>query len=154
MSDLGIAEERIREYRKTFDSYDKKHNGHIAVEDVANCLRSAGFMPSVVEVENLLREVDTENNILVNGVSFDQFCQLAAKKEKDIYTNEDLIEAFQTFDTESTGFLSKDVLTEALCGSGEKLSVDEFEAMMKIGGLDADGHFYYANFVKRMSGSA
>nr|VZI38750.1 unnamed protein product [Spirometra erinaceieuropaei] len=64
MTDLGIAEERIREYRKTFDSYDKKHNGHIAVEDVANCLRSAGFMPSVVEVENLLREVDTENNIL------------------------------------------------------------------------------------------
>uniref|UniRef100_A0A183SXR8 EF-hand domain-containing protein n=1 Tax=Schistocephalus solidus TaxID=70667 RepID=A0A183SXR8_SCHSO len=87
----------------------------------------------------LMREVDTENNILVNGVSFDQFCQIATKKEKDIYTHEDIIEAFQTFDTKSTGFLSKDILTEALCGYGEKLSTDEFEAMIKIGGLDADG---------------
>ncbi|VDK36069.1 unnamed protein product [Dibothriocephalus latus] len=173
MTDSELSEERIQEIKEIFDKYDKENNGQIAAEDVANCLRSAGSMPSVVEVESysfyfgpfhafciaifffiqdLIQEVDTEKNIPANGMSFEQFCQIAAKKDKDIYTNEDILKAFQVFDTESTGFLSRDILMEALCSSGENLSGEEFEAMMKFGGLDADGHFYYANFVNRFSG--
>ncbi|KAL7065132.1 hypothetical protein AAHC03_04963 [Spirometra sp. Aus1] len=98
----------------------------------------------------MLRAVDTENNIFSEGASFEQFCQVAAQKEKLIYTEEDILKAFRMFDTESAGYLTMEGLMTALCSQAEKLTEEEVTAMISIAGINEEGHIDYEQFVKKM----
>lgn len=98
----------------------------------------------------MLRSVDVENNIFAEGVSYEQFCQMAAKKEKDIFTEEDILNAFRMFDENSDGYLTMQALMQILCTRGEKLNEPEITALINAAGPDSNGHINYEDFVKRM----
>ncbi len=97
-----------------------------------------------------MKAVDTENNILAEGVSYEQFCQMSAMKEKDIFTEEDILNAFRMFDENADGFLSMQMLMQILCTRGEKLTEPEIAALINTSGPDQDGHINYEDFVHRL----
>lgn len=95
-------------------------------------------------------EVDKEKNSTTEGITFEQFCTMAAMKYDEVYTENDIIESFRTFDLENNGFVSTAELRRALCTMGEKLTEEEIEALFEQANVDADGNVYYEQFVRNM----
>ncbi|VDK38958.1 unnamed protein product [Taenia asiatica] len=145
-----VTEERLVEYQEAFDTFDPDGKGKIPCEHLLVCLRKVGLMPADCELEDLLRSVDTENNIFAEGVSYDQFCQIASKKEKDVYNERDIINAFALFDSTSKGYLTTEELTQILCTRGDKLSEGEMAALIKTAGASTNGRIHYEDFIHRM----
>ncbi|VDP88443.1 unnamed protein product [Echinostoma caproni] len=142
-----LTEETTVEFKAMFDTYDFGGTGKISVLDVAPLMRKLGLMPSNIEIEEMVIEVDKEKNSTTEGISFEQFCTMAAMKINEIYTEEDIIESFRTFDLENNGFVSTTELRRALCTMGEKLTEEEMEAMLEHANVDADGNVHYEQFV-------
>ncbi|CAH8538322.1 unnamed protein product [Heterobilharzia americana] len=143
-----LTEETIVEYKAQFDTLDQNNTGKISVPDVSLLMRRVGLMPSNIEIEELITEVDKEKTALNEGITFNQFCEIASRKYNDIYTESDIIEAFRTFDVENNGFLSASELRRALCTMGENLTDEEMEAMLDLAKVDSDGNVHYEEFVR------
>ncbi|CAH8848439.1 unnamed protein product [Trichobilharzia szidati] len=143
-----LTEEALVEYKAQFDLLDQDNTGKIPVPEVTLLMRRVGLMPSNIEVEELIREVDKEKTALNEGITFDQFCEIASRKYNDVYTESDIIEAFRTFDVENNGFLPASELRRALCTMGENLTDEEMEAMLDIARVDNDGNVRYEEFVR------
>ena len=98
----------------------------------------------------MLQAVDTDNSIHSDGVSYEQFCQIASKKEKDVYNEGDILNAFSLFDSASKGYLTVGELAQILCTRGDKLTEGEMSALAKTAGAGTDGLIHYEEFIKRM----
>ncbi|KER33597.1 hypothetical protein T265_00492 [Opisthorchis viverrini] len=145
-----LTEETIVEYRDAFDSFDYSKAGKLSPLDIPILMRKLGLMPSNLEVEEMIEEIYKEKDTAADGITFEQFCCIAARKYNDIYKEADIIEAFRTFDLEEHGYVSSAELRRVLCGMGEKLTDDEFEAMLYQAKMDEDGNVHYETFVRRM----
>ncbi|THD19558.1 Calmodulin [Fasciola hepatica] len=145
-----LTEETLVEYKAMFDMYDFTGSGKISVLDVAPLMRRLGLMPSNIEIDEMVVEVDKDKNSTTEGISFEQFCTMAAMKYNEVYTENEIIESFRTFDLENNGFVSTAELRRALCTMGEKLSDEEIDAMFEHANVDADGNVYYEQFVRNM----
>lgn len=95
--------------------------------------------------------MDKEKTALIEGITFDQFCEIASRKYNEIYTESDIIEAFRTFDVENNGFLSASELRRALCTVGENLTEVEMDAMLEKAKVDSDGNVHYEEFVRSIT---
>ncbi|KAM7538279.1 hypothetical protein Aperf_G00000076061 [Anoplocephala perfoliata] len=145
-----VTEERLVEYREVFASFDPEGKGKIPCEDLLTGLRKLSLMPADCELEDLLRSVDKDNNILTEGINYEQFCQIASKKEKDVYSEQEILSAFVQIDSEAKGYITTDELAQILCTRGDKLSEGEMTALIKAAGATESGKIEYESFVHNM----
>ncbi|KAM3184763.1 hypothetical protein ACTXT7_007714 [Hymenolepis weldensis] len=145
-----VTPERLVEYREVFDSFDPERKGKIQCENLLTALRKLALMPANCELEELLRSVDTNNNILSEGVSYEQFCQIASKKEKGVYNEQDILNAFSLIDSEGRGYVTTDELKQLLCNRGDKLSEGEISALIRTVKATGSGQIDYKTFINRM----
>ncbi|CAH8562588.1 unnamed protein product [Schistosoma rodhaini] len=146
-----LTEETITEYKAQFDALDHDKTGKVSVPDVTVLIRKVGLMPSNLEIEELIADVDKEKTALIEGITFDQFCEIASRMYNEIYTESDIIEAFRTFDIENNGFLSASELRRALCTVGENLTEVEMDALLEKAKVDSDGNVHYEEFVRSIT---
>lgn len=89
-----------------------------------------------------------------NGtIDFEEFIQMmpaASKNERDGNAEDEMLEAFQIFDTDGNGNISADELRQIMANLGEKLTEEEVEAMVKEADIDGDGEINYDEFVRMM----
>lgn len=95
----------------------------------------------------MINEVDSENN---EEVDFEGFMELMAKKMKEGEMDEELVEAFKTFDKNNKGFYNVDELKEVMHQYGEKLSDEEVKLMFDETDIDHDGKITFEDFVLMM----
>jgi calmodulin len=70
---------------------------------------------------------------------------------KDTDTEEELIEAFKVFDRDGNGLISASELKHVIeKSSGENLSENEVNEMIKEADIDGDGYINYDEFVRMM----
>ena len=76
-----------------------------------------------------------------NGaIDFDEFLHMMAKKHAECYDpEEELKEAFQVFDKDGNGYISKEELHQVMNNLGEKLTDEEIADMIKEADADGDG---------------
>ena len=67
-------------------------------------INSLGQKPTPQELENMIREVDTDGN---GEIDFDEFLTMMARKLKETDLEEDIREAFRVFDNKNTGWAFK-----------------------------------------------
>nr|CDS31743.1 calmodulin [Hymenolepis microstoma] len=145
-----VTPERLVEYREVYDLFDPDRKGRIPCEILLTALRKLSLMPSNCELEELLRSVDTNNSILSEGVSYEQFCQISSKKEKDVLNEQDILNAFSLIDSEGRGYVTTDDLKQLLCNRGDKLSEGEISALIKTAKATGSGQVDYKNFINSM----
>jgi len=146
-----LSEEQIAEFKEAFETYDKDGSGHITTEELGVVLRSLGQKPSARELKEMIDEVDHDKS---GTVDFQEFLHLVAKKMKDNDTEEELIEAFKSFDKDGNGFINASDLKEVMINLGEILSDEELAEMIKEADVvDGDGQINYEEFVTWMSTS-
>jgi len=95
----------------------------------------------------MIYEVDKDNN---GQVDYKEFLILMAKKMKEGEMDEELKEAFKTFDKGGKGYITWDELKEVMGTYGEKLSDDEITLMFSETDADKDGKISFEDFVLMM----
>ena len=69
---------------------------------------------------------------------------------RDDNAEEEMLEAFQVFDTDGNGSITADELRQIFNNLGEKLTDEEITDMIKEADIDGDGEINYQEFVKMM----
>ena len=99
----SITDEEKKLFRENFDAFDINGDGRLSVKELATALRSLGFHMTEKDAEAIHNEADRDGS---GYIDFDEFLRLITTHMKEPYTKEELIEAFNIFDEEKSGFIS------------------------------------------------
>ena len=72
------------------------------------------------------------------------------KREDEVDTEQEIINAFRVFDKDGNGLISKAQLTTIMATLGDTLSNEEIEEMIIEADVDGDGFINYEEFVRMM----
>ena len=139
----NISEEQLEQCREIFNLYDKDKDGTIDARELGDIMRSLGSYPSYEEVNEMLKEVDTD---ISGKIEFEELLDLFIKKINEPDTEEDYIEAFKTFDRDNSGLISAKNLVHVMASLGERITEDEAEEMIKEADADGDGTINFKEF--------
>jgi calmodulin len=173
IKELSIPEERYDEYKDAFDYFDKDKSGDISVKELSSLFRSLGQTIAESEVKAMIDEIDDSGD---GAISFDEFIYMMVKKidkieeaepeseNKEVTNNEDenankkggyevpdddeILKAFQVFDTDKSGTLNKIELRHILTKIGDKFSDEEVDDIFRQADLDGSGEIDYKEFIK------
>ncbi|RRT42271.1 hypothetical protein B296_00044414, partial [Ensete ventricosum] len=142
-----LTDEQIIEFQEAFCLFDKDGDGCITLEELGTVIKSLGQDPSEEELQEMIREVDSDGN---GTIEFGEFLNLMARKVKETNIEEELKEAFKVFDKDQNGFISATELRNVMINLGEKLTDEEVDQMIREADLDGDGQVNYEEFVRMM----
>ncbi|THU74099.1 hypothetical protein C4D60_Mb04t29780 [Musa balbisiana] len=120
-----LTDEQIIEFQEAFCLFDKDGDGCITLEELGTVIKSLGQDPSEEELQEMIREVDSDGN---GTIEFGEFLNLMARKVKETNIEEELKEAFKVFDKDQNGFISATEflqLRNVMINLGEKLTDEE-----------------------------
>ncbi|KAF0914665.1 hypothetical protein E2562_031127 [Oryza meyeriana var. granulata] len=129
----GLTSEQMVAFQEAFLLFDKNGDGCITLEELAAVTRSLGLEPTDQELNDMMREVDTDGNGIID---FQEFLSLIARKMKDGDGDEELKEAFE--------------LRTVMTNLGEKMTDEEVDQMIREADTDGDGQVNYDEFVIMM----
>lgn len=66
-----ITEAQKAEFKRAFTIFDKNNDGHISSSELADVMKQLGKNMSQAELDNMLREVDSDQN---GTIEFNEFC--------------------------------------------------------------------------------
>ena len=137
------------ELRGAFMLFDANGDGKISEAELEKALQSLGKNVSKKEVKEMMEKVDTDKS---GSIEFNEFATLFRENlgESGDYNEEDLMDAFKTFDDDGSGQISVDELKKALMSFGEKLSEEEAKLMVEMVDIDGNGMVSYSEFVQLM----
>uniref|UniRef100_A0ACD6A927 Uncharacterized protein n=1 Tax=Avena sativa TaxID=4498 RepID=A0ACD6A927_AVESA len=143
----GLTGEQMVASQEAFSIFDKNDDGCISLEELFAVTRSLGLEPTDQELNDMMREVDTDGNGVID---FQEFLNLIARKIKDGDDDEELKEAFEVLDKDQNGFISPVELRAVMISLGEKMTDEEVEQMINEADTDGDGQVNYDEFVLMM----
>merc|ERR1712072_1458001 len=148
---IEFTEQQKQDFRKNFNLFDKKRTGSIPLPDMGTVLRSLGQNPTEAELQALMEEVDKDKS---GAIEFEEFVDLMSRtnKSKDQMQNE-IREAFLTFDADGSGYITRDELVETLTTMGDPVDEEVINGMIQEADLDGDGKINYEEFTKIMLAS-
>jgi len=141
----NLTEEQIAEFKEAFLIFDKDGDGSISTKELGTVMRSLGQNPTDQELKIMIDEVDEDAS---GTIDFKEFLGLMAKKMQDNDTEDDLIDAFRVFDMDGNGCISANELKFVLANTGERLTEEEIEEMIRETDTDGDGYIDYKEFIR------
>merc|ERR1711896_42967 len=145
---MEFSDEQKKEFRKNFNLFDKKRTGAIHIADMGTVLRSLGQNPTEAELAALCEEVDKDKS---GTIEFDEFCDLMARTNKtQDQMEEEIKNAFLTFDADGSDFIDREELVNVLTTMGDPVDEETINGMIAEADLDGDGKINYAEFTKIM----
>ncbi|EFX86400.1 hypothetical protein DAPPUDRAFT_35746, partial [Daphnia pulex] len=116
---------------EAFLVFDALNNESVDVREVGTIIRSLGCCPSESELQHLVTAMEGEGT--TQFVTLQKFAPTVSgilqQKRFQSATEDLILRAFQTLDSERKGYLTKKELESSLTGSGEPFSADEMEEM-------------------------
>merc|ERR1712167_201191 len=145
---MEFSDQDKADFRKNFNLFDKKRTGAIPVGDMGTVLRSLGQNPTEAELSALMEEVDKDKS---GTIEFEESVDLMARTNKTHEQMEEEIKnAFLTFDADGSGFITREELVETLTTMGDPVDEETINGMIAEADLDGDGKINYAEFTKIM----
>ena len=126
-----MNDEKINFWKEIFVLFDKDFNGKINVNLLPKYLNSVGV---VIEKKDLIEKISEIENENKNFVNFDEIWNMF--NEYPIVTNEDIINAFKTFD--KNWKINKEELKYFLTNLGNKITEEEAEKIFKLFKIEND----------------
>lgn len=142
-----LTEEQIAEFKEAFQIFDKDGDGLITTKELGTVMRSLGQNLSEEELKTMIEEVDTDKS---GTIDFQEFLGLMAWKMKETDIEEELVEAFKVFDRDGNGLISAHELRFVMSTSGEQLTEEDIEEMIREADENGDGYIDYEEFVRMM----
>ncbi|XP_072232544.1 calcium-binding protein 2-like [Leuresthes tenuis] len=148
-----LAQAEIDELQEAFREFDYDQDGYLNYKDVAECMRTMGYMPTEMELLEIVQQIKMRMGGLMD---FEDFTELMAPRlmgeTVDMLGLKELKSAFVQFDLDGDGKINQEELKEALKTLlGEKLKKGELEEMLKELDINADGNIDFEEFVMMLS---
>ncbi|KAK7929643.1 hypothetical protein WMY93_006038 [Mugilogobius chulae] len=148
-----LMPEELDELQEAFKEFDYDADGFIHYKDIADCMRTMGYMPTEMELIEIIQQVKMRWG---GHVDFDDFCELmgprmVAETAHMVGLNE-LRCAFKQFDCNGDGKITVEELKEGMKTLlGEKLKKGELEEILGDIDLNKDGCIDFDEFVMMLS---
>jgi calcium-dependent protein kinase len=142
----SLSEEEIRGLKEMFKSMDIDNSGTVTFEELKNGLARFGSKISESEVRQLMDAADVDGDGTIDYLEF-----ITATMHMNRMDREDhLYTAFQYFDKDSSGYITKEELEQALknYGMGDQETIKDIIDEVD---MDNDGRIDYDEFVAMMS---
>ncbi|KAM4714498.1 calcium-binding protein 2-like [Anableps anableps] len=152
-ADRDLAQAEIDELQEAFKEFDYDQDGYLNYKDVAECMRTMGYMPTEMELLEIVQQIKMRMGGLMD---FDDFIELMGPRMMGETTNmlglKELQSAFLQFDLDGDGKINQEEMKEALKSLlGEKLKKGELEEILKELDVNADGNIDFEEFVMMLS---
>ncbi|KAK9155719.1 hypothetical protein Sjap_003199 [Stephania japonica] len=141
----NLSEEEIKGLKAMFANMDTDKSGTITYEELKTGLARLGSKLSETEVKQLMDAADVDGNGSIDYIEFITATMHRHRLERD----EHLYNAFQYFDKDNSGFITKDELESAMKehGMGDDSSIKEIISEVDA---DNDGRINYDEFCAMM----
>ncbi|XP_061983887.1 calcium-dependent protein kinase-like [Populus nigra] len=141
----NLSEEEIKGLKTMFTNMDTDKSGTITYEELKTGLARLGSKLSEAEVKQLMEAADVDGNGSIDYIEFISATMHRYKLERD----EHLYKAFQYFDKDSSGYITRDELESAMkeYGMGDEATIKEIIAEVDA---DNDGKINYEEFCAMM----
>ncbi|ELU17528.1 hypothetical protein CAPTEDRAFT_97188, partial [Capitella teleta] len=127
----------VSEIRAAFALFDKDGDGTITTEELATAMRKMGHTPTATELQEMIAEADADGN---GTIDFKEFVALMTKslKEEEVYVNPEVVSAFNVFDKDGDGFISRNELRRVMDLFYDEPKDDLMNSIMREADLDGD----------------
>uniref|UniRef100_A0A3B3BTQ7 Calcium binding protein 4 n=1 Tax=Oryzias melastigma TaxID=30732 RepID=A0A3B3BTQ7_ORYME len=143
----------LPELQEAFKEFDYDADGFIHYKDIADCMRTMGYMPTEMELIEIIQQIKMKWG---GHVDFDDFCELMGPRmvaeTAHMVGLKELRSAFRQFDCDGDGKITLDELKEGMKTLlGEKLKKGELEEILGDIDLNKDGCIDFDEFVMMLS---
>ncbi|XP_047334619.1 calcium-dependent protein kinase 19-like [Impatiens glandulifera] len=141
----NLSEKEIQGLKAMFANMDTDKSGTITYEELKTGLAQLGSKLTETEVKQLMEAADADGNGSIDYIEFITATMHRHKLEKD----EDLYKAFQYFDKDNSGFITRDELEIAMKehGMGDDATIKDIISEVDS---DNDGRINYSEFSAMM----
>ncbi|KAL1829828.1 hypothetical protein ACET3Z_008240 [Daucus carota] len=141
----SLSEEEIKGLKSMFANMDTDKSGTITYEELKSGLARLGSKLSEVEVQQLMDAADVDGNGTIDYLEF----ITATMHRHKLESYEHLYKAFQYFDKDNSGFITKDELESAMkeYGMGDEATIKDIISEVDS---DNDGRINYDEFCAMM----
>ncbi|KAL3067058.1 hypothetical protein OYC64_016915 [Pagothenia borchgrevinki] len=151
--DRALMPEELDELHVAFKEFDYDADGFIHYKDIADCMRTMGYMPTEMELIEIIQQIKMKWG---GHVDFDDFCELMGPRmlaeTAHMVGLKELRCAFKQFDCDGDGKITHDELKEGMKNLlGEKLKKGELEEILSDIDLNKDGSIDFDEFVMMLS---
>ncbi|KAG2428086.1 hypothetical protein HYH02_014477 [Chlamydomonas schloesseri] len=129
--------------REMFQEMDEDGSGTITVDELREGLRRKGAEIALGEVQRILNDIDLDGN---SKIDYEEFLAATMHLNK-LSREENMIAAFEYFDTDKSGFITRDELVSAMKDIDAEVDVDAILAQVDQNG---DGRIDYEEFCAMM----
>lgn len=143
----NLSEEEIKGLKAMFANIDTDNSGTITYEELKSGLTRLGSKLSETEVKQLMEAADVDGNGTIDYIEFITATMHRHRLERD----EHLYKAFQHFDQDQSGFITRDELKSAMkeYGMRDEATIEDIIAEVDT---DNDGRINYDEFCAMMRG--
>ncbi|NWZ99285.1 TNNC2 protein, partial [Spelaeornis formosus] len=134
-----LSEEMIAEFKAAFDMFDADGGGDISTKELGTVMRMLGQNPTKEELDAIIEEVDEDGS---GTIDFEEFLVMMVRQMKEDAkgkSEEELANCFRIFDRNADGFIDIEELGEILRATGEPVTDEDIEDMMKDSDKNNDG---------------
>ncbi|KAK7276842.1 hypothetical protein RIF29_17988 [Crotalaria pallida] len=141
----NLSEEEIKGLKSMFTNIDTDNSGTITYEELRAGLQRLGSKLTEAEVQQLMEAADVDGNGTIDYIEFITATMHRHRLERD----EHLYKAFQYFDKDNSGFITRDELQIAMkeYGMGDEATIKEIISEVDA---DNDGRINYEEFCAMM----
>ncbi|EPS59225.1 calcium-dependent protein kinase 1, partial [Genlisea aurea] len=141
----SLSEDEIKGLKAMFANMDTDNSGTITYEELKTGLARLGSKLSEAEVKQLMEAADVDGNGTIDYIEFITATMHRHRLERD----EHLFGAFQFFDTDNSGYITRDELETAMkkYGMGDEATIREIISEVDT---DNDGRINYEEFCTMM----
>ncbi|CAJ1086742.1 calcium-binding protein 2 [Xyrichtys novacula] len=152
-ADRELAQAELDELQEAFKEFDYDQDGYLNYKDVAECMRTMGYMPTEMELLEIVQQIKMRMGGLMD---FEDFVELMGPRMMGETAHmlglKELQSAFVQFDLDGDGKINQDEMKEAIKSLlGEKLKKGELEEILKELDINADGNIDFEEFVMMLS---
>ncbi|XP_077220002.1 calcium-dependent protein kinase 29 [Tasmannia lanceolata] len=142
----NLSEEEIKGLKQMFNNMDTDKSGTITYEELKTGLSRLGSKLTEAEVKQLMDAADVDKSGSIDYIEFISATMHRHRLEKE----ENLFKAFQFFDKDGSGFITRDELRQAMTeyGMGDDATINE---VINDVDTDNDGRINYDEFVAMMT---
>jgi Ca2+-binding EF-hand superfamily protein len=142
-------EERITKARKIFAQFDTNHDGVLTETELVGLLRTLGQPSDPDSVRNVLNRWDADGDGIWDFSEFLSAAYLWLRQPNEAQ----LLEAFNSFDSNHDGYLSAAELSLALEALGIPCTPAEADEKVREADLDRDGSVDFEEFARAVFAS-